>query len=73
MATALDALSRAVKSQNNEKDTKVLYPFARTLPPGRSVRDLSMPPIQAVFGCLRQVKGSGSFPPHIPPKDQLIW
>ncbi|KAL5318108.1 hypothetical protein ACEPPN_015213 [Leptodophora sp. 'Broadleaf-Isolate-01'] len=56
MATALDALSRAVKSQNNEKDTKVLYPFARTLPPGRSVRDLSMPPIQAVFGCLRQVK-----------------
>lgn len=57
MVSVLGTLGRALGRQKDQNDTEYLYPNARTLEPGSSVRDLPMPPVEVVFVCLRMAKG----------------
>ncbi|KAK6224272.1 fungal specific transcription factor [Colletotrichum tabaci] len=56
MVSVLGTLGRALGRQKDQNDTEYLYPNARTLEPGSSVRDLPMPPVEVVFVCLRMAK-----------------
>ncbi|TQN63735.1 Protein STB5, partial [Colletotrichum shisoi] len=56
MVSVLGTLGRALGRQKDQNDTEYLYPNARTLEPGSSVRDLPMPPVDVVFVCLRMAK-----------------
>lgn len=57
MASVLDTLSRTIGNQKREQEPEYLYPHARTLEPGTTLRDLPMPPVETAFTCLRMAKG----------------
>ncbi|KAF5489358.1 putative transcriptional regulatory protein [Colletotrichum siamense] len=56
MASVLDTLSRTIGNQKREQEPEYLYPHARTLEPGTTLRDLPMPPVETAFTCLRMAK-----------------
>ncbi|KAL3301553.1 fungal specific transcription factor [Colletotrichum asianum] len=56
MASVLDTLSRTIGNQKREQEPVCLYPHARTLEPGTTLRDLPMPPVETAFTCLRMAK-----------------
>lgn len=58
MASVLNTLSRTIGNQKREQEPEYLYPHARTLEPGTTLRDLPMPPVETAFACLRMAKGS---------------
>lgn len=60
MASVLDTLSRTIGNQKREQEPEYLYPHARTLEQGNTLRDLPMPPVETAFTCLRMAKGMES-------------
>ncbi|PKS08658.1 hypothetical protein jhhlp_004710 [Lomentospora prolificans] len=53
----LDGLGAAVHSGKRQPDTlDKLYPLAKEIPPGSTTRNLTLPPIDKVFTCLRMVR-----------------
>lgn len=59
MELALDGLRTAVNSGKQQSDTiDKLYPHAKAIPPGSSIRNLPLPPIDKVFMCLRMARES---------------
>ncbi|KAK3304983.1 uncharacterized protein B0T15DRAFT_531016 [Chaetomium strumarium] len=53
MASVLDSLSRTLGAQTDQQDADYLYPHAKPLEPGCTVRNLPMPPIESALTCLR--------------------
>ncbi|KAL4961197.1 putative C6 transcription factor [Aspergillus stella-maris] len=57
MRTVLDDLKAAIHSGNQSSDSiDKLYPLASAIPPGSTIRNLPLPPIEKVFACLRMAK-----------------
>lgn len=61
-ATAEIRLSRqtlqaVLDSQGRRSSLNEGPPFARSLPPGMTLRDLPIPPIEKIMACLRTVQG----------------
>ena len=57
MEAVLDGLRTAVHSGKQQPDTlERLYPHAKALSPGSTTRNLSLPPIDKVFVCLRMAR-----------------
>ncbi|KAI0107925.1 hypothetical protein F4776DRAFT_414610 [Hypoxylon sp. NC0597] len=62
LTSIVEVLREAVDAQKEEIDTlELLYPRAKSLAPGSSLRDLPMPPIESALACLQMVKEH----PHI--------
>lgn len=58
MSSMLDALRKVADSQKQHADTiGDLYPNARPLPAGASLRDLPMPDTNKALACLRMAQG----------------
>ncbi|KAK4234338.1 fungal-specific transcription factor [Achaetomium macrosporum] len=56
MASVLDSLSTTLGTQTDQQDADYLYPHAKPLEPGCTVRNLPMPPVESAFTCLRMAK-----------------
>ncbi|KAF6806883.1 fungal specific transcription factor [Colletotrichum sojae] len=56
IASVLDSLSRTLGNKTNQQDVDYLYPNARTLEPGQTIRNLPMPPVESAFVCLRMAQ-----------------
>jgi hypothetical protein len=51
-------LQAVLDSQGQRSSLNESPPFPRSLPPGMTLRDLPMPPIEKVMACLRMVQGT---------------
>ncbi|OTA96821.1 hypothetical protein M434DRAFT_389887 [Hypoxylon sp. CO27-5] len=57
LTSIVEVLREAVDAQKEEIDTlELLYPRAKPIPAGSSLRDLPMPPIESALACLQLVK-----------------
>ncbi|KAL7619854.1 hypothetical protein AAE478_010399 [Parahypoxylon ruwenzoriense] len=66
ITSALDSLGSIVVAQKHQSDAiEKLYPHAKPIPPGSSVRDLPLPPIDVTLSCLRMAIES--------PRLQCFW
>lgn len=61
MTSVLDTLRNIVEAQKQNVDSvEALYPHAKPIPPGSTVRQLGLPPIVKAFACLRMAKGESN-------------
>ncbi|KAM0424825.1 hypothetical protein ACHAPT_009881 [Fusarium lateritium] len=66
MTSVLDALRSVIDAQKPQSDTlESLYPNARPLPPGASLRQLPMPSTDKALACLRMAQDSTRI--------QMLW
>ncbi|KAF5005920.1 hypothetical protein FDECE_7678 [Fusarium decemcellulare] len=66
MNSVLDALRSVVNDQKQQTDTiENLYPHARPLPLGASLRDLPLPSTEKALACIRMAQEN--------PRIQLLW
>ncbi|KAM5346970.1 hypothetical protein ACJ41O_009975 [Fusarium nematophilum] len=66
MVSVLDALRNVVDSQKKQTDTlNSLYPNARPLPPGASLRQLPLPATDKALACIRMAQEN--------PQIQMLW
>ncbi|KAL6415588.1 putative C6 transcription factor [Ilyonectria robusta] len=57
MTSVLDTLRNIVEAQKQNVDNvEALYPHAKLIPPGSTVRQLGLPPLDKAFACLRMAK-----------------
>ncbi|GAB1195065.1 hypothetical protein APSETT444_004319 [Aspergillus pseudonomiae] len=59
MTSILDTLHGIVDDQKQQRDTlENLYPYAKPIPQGSSIRQLPLPPVEMTLTCLRMAKGA---------------
>ncbi|KAM0545420.1 hypothetical protein ACHAPJ_011325 [Fusarium lateritium] len=59
MTTVLESLRKALGRNSCQQEQDYLYPHARPLERGLTLRTLPMPPVDIAFVCLRMAKGIG--------------
>jgi len=57
MSSVLQSLRKALGRDSNQQELDYLYPHARVLESGLTLRNLPMPPVDKAFVCLRMAKG----------------
>ncbi|KAE8403042.1 fungal-specific transcription factor domain-containing protein [Aspergillus pseudonomiae] len=66
MTSILDTLHGIVDDQKQQRDTlENLYPYAKPIPQGSSIRQLPLPPVEMTLTCLRMAKEQ--------PRIQRFW